>query len=92
MGVDVGVVRIAFAAGVVGNVLKLVGVVFGARDVMGVIAVLPDFARGLLACGEGETTFDERDAALDGVVGCGSDEDVDVVGHDDEGVKEEAVL
>ena len=31
-------------------------------------------------------------AALDGVVGGGSEEDVDMVGHDDEGVEGEAAL
>ena len=52
----------------------------------------PDFAGVVFADGEGEAAFDELNAALDGVVGGGSEEDVDMVGHDGEGVEGEAAL
>ncbi len=48
-------------------------------------AVLPDGHFGLEA--EGEASFDVLHSLLDGDVGCGRDEKVEVVGHEDEGME-----
>jgi len=92
VGVDVGVVREVFAGGVVGDVEELVAEVVGVAGAVFVIAGVPDLSWGLLAGGEGVSAFDVLDAFGCGLVGSGSDEDVDVVGHDDEAVELEAGL
>jgi hypothetical protein len=90
--VDVGIVWIVFASRVICDVEELVLVVSCVGDAMGVIAALPDLAFDLVADGEGEATFNELDAAFDGLVRGGCDERVDVVRHDDEAVKCETGL
>ena len=67
--VDVGIVGVLTADGVVFDVEELALEVLCVADAVFVVAVLPDFARVDFADGEGEATFDELGAAFDGFVG-----------------------
>ena len=58
-GVDVWVGGVVFTSGVVGDVEKLVFVVFVVCNAVGVIALLPNFACELLPDGEGVAAFYE---------------------------------
>ena len=86
---DVRVIRVFLANRIVEDISDLSGEVEFVRDSVSVIAVLPDFSGLVFAGGEGEAAFDELHAAFDGVVRRWSDDDVDVVGHDDEGIEKE---
>jgi len=86
MEMDVWVVQDVFAFWVIGDVEELIVVVSCVCDAVGVVAVLPDFSREVFANGEGEASLDQLNAALDGVIVGWCDQDVNVVGHDDEAV------
>jgi hypothetical protein len=90
--VDVGVVDQVAAFWVSGYVGLLVFEVFFIADAVFVVAGVPDFAFELFADGEGKTALDELDAAGGTLVHGWCDENVDVVGHDGEGVEGEAAL
>src|ERR1700678_2578253 len=77
---------------VVGDVLLLSFKVWPVADAVFVVAGVPDFAFELFADGEGKTALDELDAAGGTLVHGWCDENVDVVGHDGEGVEGEAAL
>ena len=64
--VDVGIVFVLFAGGIVLDVQKLTVVVVGVSDAVLVIAAVPDFCCGLLAGCEGVAVFDVLNA-----LGCG---------------------
>jgi len=89
---DVWVVLNVFTCGVIGDVEELIVVVAGIGDAMRMVAVLPDLSCEVVANGEGEASLYQLDAALDGVVLGRRDEDVNVLGHDDEAVKLKAAL
>ena len=72
---------------IVEDVEGLVAEVVLIDNAMGVVALLPYLAGEILADGEGETAFDQLGAAFDGDVRCGGEQDVDVVGHYDEGME-----
>jgi hypothetical protein len=72
---------------VVEDVEGLVAEVVFIDYAVGVVALLPYLAWEFLAYGEGESAFDQLGAAFDGNVLCWGKQDVDVVGHDDEGVE-----
>lgn len=91
-GVDVGIIFVLFAGGIVLDVEKLAGVVVGVPYTVFVIAAVPDFPGGLLAGGEGVGAFDVLDAFCGGFA-CGwRNEDVGVVGHDCEAVELETAF
>jgi len=85
--VDVGVVDQAAFFGIVGYVLALTDEVFGVADAVGVEGWLPDCAWDLGADGVGESSLDALHAAFDCLVFGWGEEDVEVFGHDDEGVE-----
>ena len=87
---DVWICFEVFPDRVVEDVLGLVAQVIVVCDSMGVVALLPDFSGKVFADGEGEAALDELDAAFDGYVQCGSEQDVDVIGHHDEGIELES--
>ena len=89
-GVDVGTVFILFARGVVSDVDELGVVVVSVSDSVLVIAAVPDFSCALLTRCEGIAAFDVLNAFGGGFVYRRRDEDVRVVGHDDEAVELEA--
>ena len=64
--------------------------VFLIDHAVGMVAALPYLAGEFLADGEGESALDELGAAFDRHVRRGREQDMDVVGHDDEGVKLES--
>ena len=82
-----GVVCQAALLWVVGYVLALAEIVFGVADAVGVEGGLPDCAGELGADGMGESALDALHAAFYGLVFGRGDEDVEVFGHDDEGVE-----
>ena len=86
MEMNVRMILNAFAFWVIGDVEELIVVVACVCDAVGVVAVLPDFSREVFANGEGEASLDQLNAALDGVIVGWCDQDVNVVGHDDEAV------
>jgi hypothetical protein len=92
MEMDVGMMLNIFACWVIGDVEKLIVVIVRICDAMCVIAVLPNLSGEVIANGEGEASLDQLDAALDGVILGWRDQDVNVVGHDDEAVELEATL
>ena len=85
--VDVRVAGVVFADWIVGDVGELVGVIRIVADAVLVISGVPDLAAELIANGEGEAAFDPLNGFGRGLGG--GDEDVDVIGHDDESVEEE---
>lgn len=89
---DVRVILNVFACWVIGDVEELVDVVVGVCDAMDVVPVLRDFSREVFANGEGEAALYQLDAAFDGVIVGGRDQDMNVVGHDDEAVESKATL
>jgi hypothetical protein len=89
--VDVGIVLVTLSDGITQDVLELVLEIFVVHDAVGVVAVLPDCAGGVVAYGEREAALDELCAAFDGDVRRRREDCVDVVGHDDEAVKEETM-
>jgi hypothetical protein len=89
---NVGVILHIFARRVIGDVEELVVVVVRVCDAVGVVAVLPDFFREVFAHGKGKAALYQLDAAFDGVIVGRRDQDVNVVGHDDEAVEPEAAL
>ena len=86
------VISIVLSRWVVGDVLLLSFKVWPVADAVFVVAGVPDFAVELFADGEGKTAFDELDAAGGALVDGRRDKNVDVVGHDDEGVEGETAL
>jgi hypothetical protein len=88
--VDVGIVLVLFARGVVCDVDELGVVVVGVSDSVFVIAAVPDLSCALLTRCEGIAAFDVLNAFGGGFVYCWRDEDVRVVGHDDEAMELEA--
>ena len=92
MGVCVRGVGVVFAGWVVGDVLLLDFVIVYVTDTVFVIAGVPDVAGELLPNREGKAAFDELKATRGACVNGRSDEDVDVIGHDDEAVKLETTL
>ena len=84
---DVWVCFEVFPDRVVEDVLGLVAQVIVVGDSVGVVALLPDLSAYVFADGEEEAALDELGAAFDGHVRCGSEQDVDVIGHHDEGVE-----
>jgi len=80
------VVLNVFACWVIGDVEELIVVVARIGDAVGVVAVLPNLSGMVIANGEGKASLDQLDAAFDGVIVGGRDQDVNVVGHDDEAV------
>ena len=86
MEMNVRMILNAFAFWVIGDVEELIVVVACVCDAVGVVAVLPDFSREVFANGEGEASLDQLDAAFDGVIMGGRDQDVNMVGHDGEAV------
>ena len=87
---DVGVVEIVFADGVVGDVGELVDVVGVDADAVFVVAWVPDLSFKLLPDREGEASLNEMDGLCGGFGG--GEEDVEVVGQDGESVEEETGL
>jgi hypothetical protein len=87
---DVRVVYILLAGWVGSNVGELGAEIALDADTVFEVAGMPDYAvaRG----GMRVTAFDELDAACGGLVEGRGDEDVDVVGHDDEAVEQESLL
>ena len=71
--VDVGIVFVVFAGGVVLDVEELCVVVVGVPDAVLVIAGMPDLSWGLLAGCEGVAAFDVLNAFGGGFVRCGRD-------------------
>jgi hypothetical protein len=65
----------------------LVAEVFLIDNSVGVVILLPYLAGEILAHREGEPAFDQLGAAFDCNVWCWGKQDVDVVGHHDEGVE-----
>jgi len=61
-GVNVGIVFVLLASGIVFDVKKLIVEVVGVSYAVLVIALVPDFSRGVLAGCEGVCAFDELDA------------------------------
>jgi hypothetical protein len=92
MEMDVRVILNIFAFWVIGDVKELIVVVASICDSMRVVAVLPNLPGEVIANGERKASLDQLDAALDGVILGGRDQDVNVVGHDDEAVEPEAAL
>ena len=92
MEMDVLVILNIFAFWIVGDVQELIVVVASICDAMRVIAVLPNFSGEVVAHGEGEASFYQLNAAFDGVIVGGCDQDVNVIGHDDEAVELKATL
>ncbi len=92
LGVDVGVSEDVFADGILGDVVALGFVVGEVADAVLMVAGVPDLAGRLLADGVGVAAFDELEASGGGLIDRGGDEEVDVVGHEDEGVEKEAAL
>ena len=70
--VDVWVVLQVAAVGVLSYVIELVEVVFGISYAVLMEARLPDCAWKFCGKGVSEAAFDALDAALDGLVACGS--------------------
>ena len=62
VGVDVGIVRIVLAGGIVRYVEKLVVEVVGVSDSMFVVSAVPNLSGGLLANSEGVSALDVLDA------------------------------
>jgi len=60
--VDVRIVFVVFASGIVSDVNELFLEVVGVSYAVFVIAAVPDFSGGLLACREGVAAFDELNA------------------------------
>ena len=89
-GVNVGIVFVVFACGVVSHVDKLDVVVVGISDSVLVIAGVPDLSWRLMTRCEGITAFDVLNAFGGGFVYGWRDENVRVVAHDDEAVELEA--
>ena len=89
---DVSVVSQAAFFRIAGDVLVLTLIVFGVADAMGVEGWLPDFAGELRTDGVREAAFDALHAAFEGLVFRGGEEQVEVFGHDDEGVEEVTAL
>lgn len=79
----------AGADGVVVDVVAMLLEVLPIADAMVGEASLPDRGGGVEAVGE--AAFDEHDGSLEGDVLWG-EEEMEVVGHDDEGVKEEVAF
>jgi hypothetical protein len=92
LSVDVGEFRVVFSGGVLGDVEFLCFVVIEVTDTVFVIAGVPDFSGKLLANSEGVSAFYELKAGGGVLVLCRSDEDVEMVGHNDESVESEAAL
>jgi len=86
---DMRVVVVVPARRVVGDVLLLRFKISEIADAMLMIAGVPYFAGRLIACSVGIPSFDELYGFRGRYVCRRSDKDVDVVGHDDEGVDEE---
>ena len=77
---------------VIGDVEELIVVVARICDSMRVVAVLPNLSGEVIANGERKASLDQLDAALDGVIVGRRDQDVNVIGHDDEAVELKAAL
>lgn len=92
VGVDMGVVFVLFAEWVVSDVGELVCVVVEVADAVIVVAGMPDLAWGVLSGGEGVAALDELYAAGCGLIGGWCEEDMDVIGHNGEGVELEPAL
>jgi hypothetical protein len=92
MEMDVQVILNIFTCWVIGDVEELIVVVARICDSMRVIAVLPNLSGEVFANGEGKAALYQLDAAFDGVIVGGRDQDVNVVGHDDEAVELKAAL
>ena len=88
--VDVGIVFIVLAGGVVSDVDELGVVVVGVSDAVLVIAAVPDISCALLTRCEGIAAFDVLNAFGSGFVYGWRDEDMRMVGHDDEAMELEA--
>jgi hypothetical protein len=87
-----GVVGEVLPRGVVGNVEKLTPKVTGVPDAMLVIAAVPNLPMRLIACCKGVASLDELDAFGSGLVNGRSNQNVHMIGHDDESMKLEASL
>src|SRR5258707_14117169 len=92
MEMDVRVILNVFSFWVVGDVEKLIVVVVRVCDAMRVAAFLPNLSGEVIANGEGKASLDQLNAALDGMIVGRRDQDVNVVGHDDEAVESKAAL
>jgi hypothetical protein len=90
--VYVRIVLVLFADGVVLDVEELIIEVVGIAYAVFVVAAVPDCSGDGFAGGEGVSAFDVLNALRGGLIYGGSDEDVDMVGHDYEGVELEAVF
>ena len=85
--VNVRMVLQVAAVGVFCDVVELVLEVVCVADSVFVVAGLPDFSCELFAHGVGVAAFDALDAAFDGLPCVGSDEGVQMLGHDGEAVE-----
>ena len=65
----------------------MVAEVFFIHYAVGVVAILPYLACEILAYGEEESALDELGAAFDSDIRRWREQDVDVIGHDHEGMK-----
>ena len=81
---EVGADRVLVDVGLMG------GVVVGVDDAMVCEASFPDIQFAFQA--EGEGSFDELHCFFEGDLGRGCQEEMDVIGHDDEGVEFQVVL
>jgi hypothetical protein len=89
-GVTLGVVREVGTDWVVGDVVLLGGEVGGVADAMFEVAGVPDCAGGV--GGVRVAALDELHGPGGADVDGGGEQEVDVIGHDGEGVEEESAL
>jgi hypothetical protein len=87
---DPGICVESLLRGIVEDVEGLVAEVFLIDNAVCVVAILPNLTWEFFADGEGESALDELGAAFDGHVRGRGEQDVDVVGHDDESVELES--
>jgi hypothetical protein len=88
---DVRIVRVPLAHGIAQDVVELVVQIVLVGDAMGVVAVLPDLAGGVLSYRKREAALDELCAAFDGVIRRGREDCVQVVRHDHKSMKLKSV-
>jgi hypothetical protein len=90
MGVEFGLGGHVCSDGILVDVGEVGGVVVGVGDAVVCVASFPDFQFTFEA--EGEGSLDVLHCFFEGELGLGCYQEMDVVGHDDEGVKFDAIF